>query len=55
MKKKRIAIFPGSFDPITKGHESVVLRALTLFAEVIVALGENTSKKGFFPLQQRLK
>lgn len=55
MKKKRIAIFPGSFDPITKGHESVVLRALTLFDEVIVAIGENTSKKGFFPIQQRIK
>ncbi len=55
MNNKRIAVFPGSFDPITKGHESVVLRALTLFDEVIVAIGENTSKKGFFPLEQRLE
>lgn len=52
---KRIAIFPGSFDPITKGHESVVLRALPLFDEIIVAIGENTSKKEFFPLEQRLE
>lgn len=52
---KRIAIFPGSFDPITKGHESVVLRALLLFDEIIVAIGENTSKKEFFPLEQRLE
>lgn len=51
---KRIAIFPGSFDPITKGHESVVLRALPLFDEIIVAIGENTSKKEYFSLEQRL-
>ncbi|MFA6200610.1 MAG: pantetheine-phosphate adenylyltransferase [Bacteroidales bacterium] len=51
---KSIAIFPGSFDPITKGHESVVLRALPLFDEIIVAIGENTSKKEFFSLEQRL-
>ncbi|MCK9162919.1 MAG: pantetheine-phosphate adenylyltransferase [Bacteroidales bacterium] len=54
MNSKRVAIFPGSFDPITKGHESVVLRALTLFDDVIIAIGENSSKKGFFPIQQRL-
>lgn len=52
---KRIAIFPGSFDPITKGHESVVLRALPLFDEIIVAIGENTSKKEYFSLEQRLE
>jgi pantetheine-phosphate adenylyltransferase len=51
---KRIAIFPGSFDPITKGHESVVLRALPLYDEIIVAIGENTSKKEYFSLEQRL-
>lgn len=55
MNSKHIAIFPGSFDPITKGHESVVLRALPLFDEIIVAIGENTSKKEFFPLKQRLE
>ena len=51
---KSIAIFPGSFDPITKGHESVILRALPLFDEIIVAIGENTSKKEYFSLEQRL-
>lgn len=54
MNSKQIAIFPGSFDPITKGHESVVLRALPLFDEIIVAIGENTIKKSFFSIQQRL-
>ncbi len=53
--EKRIAIFPGSFDPITKGHKSVVLRALPLFDEIILAIGENTSKKYFFTLEQRLE
>lgn len=54
-KEKRIAIFPGSFDPITKGHKSVVLRALPLFDEIIVAIGENTFKNYFFPLEKRLE
>lgn len=51
----RIAVFPGSFDPITRGHESIVLRALTLFDEIIVAVGENQEKKGFFPIEKRLE
>jgi pantetheine-phosphate adenylyltransferase len=50
---KRIAIFPGSFDPITKGHENMLLRALPLFDEVIVAIGQNTNKKYMFSLEQR--
>ena len=41
---RKIALFPGSFDPFTKGHEDIVLRGLTLFDEVIIALGHNTSK-----------
>ncbi len=41
---KKIAIFPGSFDPFTKGHEDIVLRGLQLFDEIIVALGQNTQK-----------
>lgn len=49
-----IAVFPGSFDPVTRGHESVILRALPLFDKVIVALGENAEKKGYFPIEQRL-
>lgn len=55
MNSKRIAVFPGSFDPITKGHQSVVLRALPLFDEIIVAIGENTAKNEFFSLEQRLE
>ncbi len=50
---KRIAIFPGSFDPITKGHENILLRALPLFDEVIIAIGKNSSKQSYFTLEQR--
>ncbi len=42
--KKRIALFPGSFDPFTKGHEDIVLRGLTLFDEIIIAIGYNSQK-----------
>ena len=52
---KRIAIFPGSFDPITKGHESILRRALPLFDEIIIAIGKNSDKKNYFPLEQREK
>ena len=41
---KRIAIFPGSFDPFTKGHEDIVLRGLQLFDEIIVGIGYNSKK-----------
>ncbi len=41
---KRIALFPGSFDPFTKGHEDIVLRGLTLFDEIVVAIGYNSQK-----------
>lgn len=51
----RIAVFPGSFDPVTKGHESVVQRALPLFDKVIVAIGFNSTKGYMFPLEQRKK
>ncbi len=52
---KRIAVFPGSFDPITKGHEDIILRSIPLFDEVIVAIGTNTSKKYYFDLERRLE
>ena len=52
---ERIAVFPGSFDPVTKGHESIVLRALLLFSKVIIAVGENSEKKSFFPLEKRME
>lgn len=41
---KKTAIFPGSFDPFTKGHEDIVLRGLELFDEIIIAIGHNTKK-----------
>ena len=52
---KRVAIFPGSFDPITKGHENILLRALPLFDEIIIAVGVNSSKKGFYTIEERIK
>ena len=52
---KRRAIFPGSFDPITKGHENILQRALPLFDEIIIAIGKNSSKQSYFPLDQREK
>ena len=51
---KKICVFPGSFDPITKGHEELVRRALPLFDKIIVAIGVNTQKQYLFPLEQRL-
>lgn len=52
----KIAIFPGSFDPITKGHESVIRRALPLFDKLYIAIGINSDKKNtFFPIEKRLK
>ena len=53
--QKRIAIFPGSFDPITIGHEDILKRVLPLFDEIIVAIGKNSSKQNYFELDQRKK
>lgn len=50
----KTAVFPGSFDPFTKGHESIVKRALPLFDRVIIAIGYNSNKMGFFPLEDRM-
>lgn len=52
---KKIAVFPGSFDPITKGHNDIVERALPLFDEIIIAIGTNSQKQALFPLEQRMK
>lgn len=52
---KKVAIFPGSFDPFTRGHESVVLRSLPLFDKVIIAIGNNSSKRGFFTVDERIE
>lgn len=51
----KIAVFPGSFDPITVGHVDLVRRALPLFDKIIVAVGVNTTKKYLFPLEQRME
>ena len=50
----KIAVFPGSFDPITVGHVDLVKRALPLFDKVVVAVGVNSTKKNLFTLDQRL-
>ncbi len=50
---KKIAVFPGSFDPITIGHEAIVRRALDLFDEIIIAVGTNTLKKSYYALSTR--
>jgi pantetheine-phosphate adenylyltransferase len=50
---KKIAVFPGSFDPFTIGHEAIVRRALSLFDEIIIAVGANALKKSFYPLTTR--
>jgi pantetheine-phosphate adenylyltransferase len=52
---KNIAVFPGSFDPITLGHVDLVRRAIPLFDEIIVAVGMNSQKKYLFSLEDRLK
>lgn len=49
----KIAVFPGSFDPITIGHFSIIERALPLFDKIIIAIGENSSKTSMFPLEKR--
>jgi|SRR5690554_6041919 len=49
----KIAVFPGSFDPFTKGHECIIHKALKLFDEVVIAIGQNTSKKYLFSLANR--
>lgn len=49
----RIAVFPGSFDPITLGHYDIVERAYPLFDKIIIAIGQNSQKNYMFSLQQR--
>lgn len=53
---KKIALFPGSFDPFTKGHEDIVLRGLHLFDEIIISIGYNKAKSSrYFPIEQMVK
>lgn len=53
--KPRIALFPGTFDPFTIGHESLVRRGLSLMDEIVIAIGVNEAKRSFFPLDERLR
>jgi pantetheine-phosphate adenylyltransferase len=50
---KRIAVYPGTFDPVTKGHEALVKKALPLFDEIIIAIGHNSKKQTYFPIEKR--
>ncbi len=50
---ERVAIFPGSFDPFTIGHESIVKRAIPLFDKIVIMIGFNSNKRSFFPLEKR--
>ena len=54
MPTRKIAVFPGQFDPITNGHLDVIRRAVTLFDELIVAVGINPDKREFFTVDERL-
>lgn len=51
----RLAVFPGSFDPFTVGHESIVRRALNIFDTIIIAIGINTNKPEYFSVEKRLE
>lgn len=52
---RRIALFPGSFDPFTRGHEALVAEALRLFDEVVIAVGENVGKRALLDVQSRMQ
>ena len=53
---KRIALFPGSFDPFTKGHEDIVLRGLKVFDEIVIAIGYNSQKNSrYFPIEMMVE
>ena len=50
----KIAIFPGSFDPFTRGHQAVVDEALTIFDKVVIAIGDNLNKRSLLSVENRL-
>ena len=52
---ERIAVFPGSFDPVTLGHVSIVKRAIPLFDKIIIGIGMNSDKNHMFTLEQRIQ
>ncbi|MCO6499775.1 MAG: pantetheine-phosphate adenylyltransferase [Vicingus serpentipes] len=51
----KIAVFPGSFDPITKGHEDIIKRGTSLFDKIIIGIGTNTAKKYLFTIEERIQ
>ena len=51
--EKKIAVFPGSFDPITRGHESIIKRCLPLFDEIVIGIGYNSNKHYYFSQDRR--
>jgi len=54
-REPRIAVYPGTFDPVTNGHLDLIRRALRLFDRLIVAVGENPAKKPLFTVEERLE
>jgi len=54
MNKERIAVYPGSYDPLTNGHVDIIQRGLTIFDRIIVAVLKNPDKTYFFSLEERL-
>ena len=52
---KRVALFPGSFDPFTLGHEDIVRRGLSLFDKIVVSVGHNSQKRRYIPIETMLK
>jgi pantetheine-phosphate adenylyltransferase len=55
VSKRRIAVYPASFDPITNGHLDLIERASRLFDELVVAVAENVEKKGLFTVDERIE
>ena len=51
---EKIAVFPGSFDPVTIGHQAIVKRACKVFDKIIIAIGDNSEKKGYFDIGRRM-
>ncbi len=54
MKKKRIAVYPGTFDPVTNGHIDIIQRAIKLFDKLVVAVALNPRKNPMFPIEKRV-
>ncbi|MFZ9045664.1 MAG: pantetheine-phosphate adenylyltransferase [Cyclobacteriaceae bacterium] len=52
---EKVAIFPGSFDPFTRGHEDIVIRSLQIFDKVVIAIGYNSKKARYFQVDQMIK